>query len=70
MMYGNTTYERKDAVFTIPKSGDVPTMQPNWYILFAVVSFYMRVAPGTGIVSSAIIQSDNLALVLGCDAPV
>ncbi|RYF42162.1 MAG: glycosyl hydrolase family protein, partial [Cytophagaceae bacterium] len=30
------------------------------YIFFGRVSFHIRAAPGTGIVSSAILQSDDL----------
>jgi hypothetical protein len=44
----------------VSKSGDAPTLQSNWYILFGRVSFHIRAAPGTGIVSSAILQSDDL----------
>ncbi|KAH6693780.1 concanavalin A-like lectin/glucanase domain-containing protein [Plectosphaerella plurivora] len=48
------------AVFSLGKKGDSPTIESKWYIFFGSVSFYMRSAPGTGIVSSAILQSDDL----------
>ncbi|KAH7349786.1 cell wall glucanosyltransferase Mwg1 [Plectosphaerella cucumerina] len=48
------------AVFSLAKKGDSPTIESKWYIFFGSVSFYLRAAPGTGIVSSAILQSDDL----------
>jgi hypothetical protein len=53
-------YTSSGAEFTVSKSGDHPTIQSNWYLLFGRVSFYLKAAPGTGIVSSAILQSDDL----------
>ncbi|KAF9697327.1 hypothetical protein EKO04_004597 [Ascochyta lentis] len=57
---GNVTYTSSGAEFTITKSGDAPTIRSKWYILFGRVSFFIKAAPGTGIVSSAILQSDVL----------
>ena len=57
---GNVTYTSSGAEFTITKSGDAPTIQSNWYIFFGRVSFFLKAAPGTGIVSSAILESDDL----------
>lgn len=54
------TYTSSGAEFTITKSGDNPTIQSKWYIFFGRVSFFLKAAPGTGIVSSAILQSDVL----------
>lgn len=53
-------YTSAGAEFTVSKSGDHPTIQSNWYLLFGRVSFFLKAAPGTGIVSSAILQSDDL----------
>ncbi|KAF2633956.1 glycoside hydrolase family 16 protein [Macroventuria anomochaeta] len=57
---GNVTYTSSGAEFTITKSGDAPTIQSKWYIFFGRVSFFLKAAPSTGIVSSAILESDDL----------
>lgn len=59
--YGNVTYDdTKGAVYTIAESGDAPTVQFNKYIFFGSVSVVMQTAPGTGIISCAILESDDL----------
>ncbi|KAK7740458.1 hypothetical protein SLS53_005299 [Cytospora paraplurivora] len=59
--YGNVTYDDTNgAVYEIAKSGDAPTVQFNKYIFFGSVSVVMQTAPGTGIVSCAILESDDL----------
>lgn len=59
--YGTVTYDDTNGVtYTIKESGDAPTMQTNWYMFFGVVSVEMKTAPGTGIVSCAILESDDL----------
>lgn len=35
-------------------------IQSGWYIMFGKVEFTIKAAPGTGIVSSAVLQSDDL----------
>jgi hypothetical protein len=57
---GSIKYTSKGAEFTISKAGDAPTIQSNWYIFFGSVSFIMTAAPGKGVVSSAILESDDL----------
>lgn len=57
---GNVSYTSSGAEFTISKQGDAPTIQSNWYIFFGRVSFFLKAAPGKGIVSSAILESDDL----------
>lgn len=42
------------------KSGDAPTLTSKFYIMFGHVEFVIKAAPGTGIVSSAVMQSDDL----------
>lgn len=42
------------------KSGDSPLITSNWYIMFGHVEFSIKAAPGVGIVSSAVLQSDDL----------
>ncbi|KAJ4382454.1 transglycosylase [Didymella sp. IMI 355093] len=56
----NVTYTSSGAEFTITKAGDAPTIRSKWYIFFGRVSFFLQAAPGTGIVSSAILESDDL----------
>lgn len=59
--YGTVTYDDTNgATYTITESGDAPTMQSNWYLFFGEVSVVMKAAPGTGIVSCAILESDVL----------
>lgn len=59
--YGTVTYDDTNgATYTITQSGDAPTVQSNFYVFFGVVSVVMKAAPGTGIVSCAILESDDL----------
>lgn len=48
------------AEFTINKRGDAPTIETDFYILFGEISITMKAAPGTGIVSSLVFESDDL----------
>ncbi|KAJ5468252.1 Cell wall glucanase [Penicillium sp. IBT 31633x] len=58
---GAVTYDDTNgATFTISKQGDGPLIQSGWYIMFGRVDFTIKAAPGTGIVSSAVLQSDDL----------
>ncbi|CZT14605.1 related to CRH1-family of putative glycosidases might exert a common role in cell wall organiza [Ramularia collo-cygni] len=47
-------------MFTVAKPGDAPTLSSKWYIMFGKYSITTKAAPGTGIVSSAVLQSDDL----------
>lgn len=70
--FGPVTYGSNGAVFTISKSGDSPTITSKWYIMFGKVSVVLKAAPGTGIVSSLVLESDDLDEIdyewLGSDA--
>ncbi|KAK5705806.1 transglycosylase [Elasticomyces elasticus] len=57
---GNPTFDSNGAAFTVSGHGDAPTLASKWYIMFGRVEVTMKAAPGTGIVSSAILQSDDL----------
>ncbi|KAK7712081.1 transglycosylase [Botryosphaeria dothidea] len=57
---GPVSYGSDGATFTITKSGDSPKISSKWYIMFGKVEFSMKASTGTGIVSSAILQSDDL----------
>ncbi|KGO49219.1 Concanavalin A-like lectin/glucanase, subgroup [Penicillium expansum] len=48
------------AEFTVGKKGDAPTIQSDFYIFFGEVSVTLKAAPGTGIVSSIVLESDDL----------
>lgn len=48
------------AHFRIQKSGDAPTIQSDFYIMYGNVSCNFRAAPGAGIVSSLVLLSDVL----------
>lgn len=48
------------AVFTIEKATNAPTIQTNKYIMFGRVDVTVQAAEGAGIVTSAVLQSDDL----------
>ena len=54
------TFGKDGAVFSISKSGEAPTMSSKWYMMFGHYDVVMKAAPGTGIVSSLVLQSDDL----------
>ncbi|EXJ54126.1 murein transglycosylase [Cladophialophora yegresii CBS 114405] len=60
MASGAVSYTSDGAAFTISQHGDAPTLSSKWYIMFGHVDFVVKAAPGTGIVSAAILQSDCL----------
>lgn len=47
------------AEFTIHKQGDAPTIVTDYYIFYGEVSVEMKASPGTGIVSSVYMLSDD-----------
>ncbi|KAJ5471118.1 hypothetical protein N7530_008475 [Penicillium desertorum] len=57
---GNVKAGSNGAEFTVNKQGDAPTIQSDFYIFFGEVSVTMKAAPGTGIVSSIVLESDDL----------
>ncbi|KXG50366.1 Concanavalin A-like lectin/glucanases superfamily [Penicillium griseofulvum] len=57
---GNVKTGPNGAEFTVNKQGDAPTIQTDFYIFFGEVSVTMKAAPGTGIVSSIVLESDDL----------
>lgn len=52
--------ETNGAVFTIAKDTDAPTVTSNKYMFFGTLEVVMQAAPGTGIVSSIVLESDDL----------
>ncbi|CAI7616759.1 unnamed protein product [Penicillium discolor] len=57
---GNVKTGSNGAEFTVNKKGDAPTIKTDFYIFFGEVSVTMKAAPGTGIVSSIVLESDDL----------
>ncbi|KAJ6096580.1 hypothetical protein N7486_007326 [Penicillium sp. IBT 16267x] len=58
---GTVTYDSTNgASFTVAKEGEGPLIQSNFYIMFGRVEYTIKAAPGTGIVSSTVLQSDDL----------
>ncbi|TGO63452.1 hypothetical protein BOTNAR_0100g00120 [Botryotinia narcissicola] len=57
---GDISYDSKGASFTVSKSGDAPTLSSIFYIMFGKVQITMKAAPGAGIVSTLVLQYDDL----------
>ncbi|KAJ4375809.1 transglycosylase [Neocucurbitaria cava] len=57
---GSPTYGSDGVTFTVAKSGDSPQLTSKWYIMFGKVEISVKAAPGAGIVSSFVLQSDSL----------
>ncbi|KAI0482637.1 glycoside hydrolase family 16 protein [Xylariaceae sp. FL0804] len=57
---GTPTYGSDGVTFTVAKSGDAPELSSIFYIMFGRVSITMKAAPGAGIVSSLVLESDDL----------
>lgn len=57
---GPITYTDAGAQFTIEDDTMAPTMQSKFYIFFGRVETVMQAAKGVGIVSSVVLQSDDL----------
>lgn len=57
---GTVTYGSDGATFTVSQSGDAPQLTSVFYIMFGRVEITLKAAPGAGIVSSFVLQSDCL----------
>ncbi|KAE8149712.1 concanavalin A-like lectin/glucanase [Aspergillus avenaceus] len=57
---GTVTSTDQGAKFTISEQGDAPTLQSEFYIFFGYVEIVMKAANGTGIVSTLVLESDDL----------
>ncbi|OJJ07260.1 hypothetical protein ASPVEDRAFT_141082 [Aspergillus versicolor CBS 583.65] len=57
---GDVTSTSLGAEFTINEQGDAPTIETDFYIMFGYFEVVMRAANGTGIISTAILESDDL----------
>jgi beta-glucanase (GH16 family) len=57
---GALKYGADGAEFTIAQRLDSPTIQSKFYIFFGILEIHMKAAAGKGIVSSIVLQSDDL----------
>lgn len=57
---GSPDYGVDGAEFTIAEQGQSPTIISKFYIFFGSVSIIMKTAKGTGIISSIVLQSEDL----------
>ncbi|KKA29993.1 hypothetical protein TD95_002976 [Thielaviopsis punctulata] len=57
---GSPTYSSQGVEFSVVKPGDAPQLNAAFYIMFGRVEVTLKAAPGTGIVSSVVLQSDDL----------
>ncbi|OAA45651.1 cell wall glucanosyltransferase Mwg2 [Metarhizium rileyi] len=54
------TFGSRGAVFKIDKESDAPTIETPKFIFFGKLDVVMQAAPGRGIITSAVLQSDDL----------
>jgi len=57
---GSLTYGQEGAEFVINKQGDAPTIQSETYLHFGYVEVKAKASWGTGIISSIVLQSEDL----------
>ncbi|GFF31700.1 probable glycosidase crf1 [Aspergillus udagawae] len=57
---GNVPVGPQGAEFTVGKKGDSPTIDTSFYFFYGKAEVVMKAAPGTGIVSSIVLESDDL----------
>ena len=57
---GELTYTDEGAEFIIEKKLQSPTLQSTFYIFFGIVEAHIKTSHGRGIVSSVVLQSDDL----------
>ncbi|KAL6244633.1 hypothetical protein RBB50_008161 [Rhinocladiella similis] len=54
------TFGKNGANFTVGKRFDAPYIWTRFYVLFGRIETVVKIAPGTGIVTSAVMMSDDL----------
>lgn len=57
---GTVKHTSDGGEFTVAKRYDSPTIQSEFYIMFGVVEVHMKAATGQGIISSIVLESDDL----------
>lgn len=53
-------YNSDNAAFRVNKKNDAPTIASKFYIMFGKLEVTLKAAPGGGVVSSIVLQSDDL----------
>lgn len=56
----NIKYDADGAQFTINSAGQSPTLSSDFYMFFGTLEVIMKAAPGQGIVSSIVLEGDDL----------
>ncbi|MCJ1328515.1 hypothetical protein MMC10_005192 [Thelotrema lepadinum] len=54
------SYDSNGVNLVVAQSGNSPTLTSNWFMMFGHVEVTMKAAKGVGIVSSMVLQSDDL----------
>ena len=57
---GTPSYQSDGMHLTVAQRGDAPTLTSKWYMMFGHIDIKMKAAPGQGIISSVVLQSDDL----------
>jgi Glycosyl hydrolases family 16 len=57
---GAVDYTEEAAQFTIQQKLDSPTVRSTFYLFFGIVESHVQAASGQGVVSSVVLQSDDL----------
>ncbi|KAJ5115064.1 hypothetical protein NUU61_000823 [Penicillium alfredii] len=60
MKTGDIKYTNDGAEFTFSKEGESTLLQSNFYIFFGVVETHVKMARGGGVISSVVLESDDL----------
>jgi len=60
MTTGDYTTTSEGAEFTLTQEGQSTLLQSNFYIFFGVVESWVKMAKGAGIISSVVLESDDL----------
>ncbi|KAM0348928.1 hypothetical protein ACHAPU_003862 [Fusarium lateritium] len=60
MIGTNLKYDEQGSLFTINKESDAPTIRSNDYLFFGRVDVVLQAAKGNGVVTSIVLQSDDL----------
>jgi hypothetical protein len=57
---GAVDYTDNAMKFSIAKKLDSPTIKSNFYIFFGRMEYHVQAAPGKGVISSVVLESDDL----------
>ncbi|KAJ5780582.1 hypothetical protein N7457_005742 [Penicillium paradoxum] len=60
MKTGTYDYNDEGAQFTLRKEGESTLLQSRFYIFFGIVEAHVKMSPGRGMVSSVVLESDDL----------